>query len=546
MSRSFFAKYVLSATVILFLTVIYLLPRPGYPLMEPDEGRYSEIPREMRASGDYVTPRLNGVEYFEKPVLSYWLTAAAQKVFGENEFAGRFWPAVAALLGLAATAALAGAMYGFSTGLTSMLVTGTSLLYLGIGSINILDMPLSAFITWTMTAFWFGEHHKNRHWYLAAYVCMALGVLTKGLVAVLLPAGILFWYIICTKRWKLFRDYLYLPGFIVFFVLTVPWFAAVCWKNSDFFYFFFIQEHFLRYTTRMHERFEPFWYFVPMIIAGVFPWTGFLPGLFARDGVVRQPEGEDGRANVTFLLLWFGVILLFYSLSDSKLIPYVVPCIPPLGIMIASSLRRSVQLGKWLGGTLWTTTALSLIFSVGTVGYCVFGKAVAGNELIALAVTMSAPLTAGAVLALYAGTHQETRSAAVMLCFTAMCLSASLQGLFRVVADGRTALPVAKAIAAIRRPGDVVVNYKDYLQGLPFYLKTRVLLVDYRGELMFGSNHPRGQGWFISEDEFLKRWLYGEERLILAISRSRNEDPFSLTAAVNLDIGNYRILVNRP
>ncbi|NLD96097.1 MAG: phospholipid carrier-dependent glycosyltransferase, partial [Synergistaceae bacterium] len=178
-------KYALLLILASFL--LYFGGLGGYGLLEPDEGRYSEIPREMLETGDFVTPRLNYVKYFEKPVLHYWLTAASLAVFGENEFAGRFCPAILALGSVLATWILARRLYGFQAAFFSSLILATSLLHFAIGRINIIDMPLSFFLTAAMAGLWFGidetteeETAKNRRYLLVFYAGMALAVLSKG------------------------------------------------------------------------------------------------------------------------------------------------------------------------------------------------------------------------------------------------------------------------------------------------------------------------------------------------------------------------------
>lgn len=238
--------------------LLYLAPLGSYPLMEPDEGRYAEIPREMVESGDFVTPRLNYVKYFEKPVLLYWANAANFMLFGENEFAARLFPALCALGGVFVTAAFGASLYGRRAGFIAGAVTATSLLYFAIGTINITDMPLTFFLTLAFASFYTARTSGRKRWYVVFYLASALAVLTKGLVGVFLPRLVIFVYILLTREWRLFVEPLYLPGLLLFFAACVPWFWLVCRENPDFFRFFFVQEHFLRYTTKMHGRYEPF------------------------------------------------------------------------------------------------------------------------------------------------------------------------------------------------------------------------------------------------------------------------------------------------
>ncbi len=275
-------RFIVIGIAILILTV-YFVPLGWHGLLEPDEGRYSEIPREMVESGDFVTPRLNYVKYFEKPVLLYWMNAASFMAFGENEFAARFPTALSGVLGALVTALLCSAVFGRRAGVIAGAVTALSLLYFAIGTITLTDMPLSLFLTAALSAFYYGHIKNDRRWFLAFYASVALGLLAKGLIAIVLPGGIIFWYIIFTKKWRLILDALYLPGIALFFLIAFPWFYMVSKENPDFLYFFFVREHFLRYATKIHSRYEPFWFFILMIPVGLMPWTGFFFSLFSKE-----------------------------------------------------------------------------------------------------------------------------------------------------------------------------------------------------------------------------------------------------------------------
>ncbi|WP_303323010.1 phospholipid carrier-dependent glycosyltransferase [Cloacibacillus evryensis] len=301
------------------LVLLYIVPLGSYPLMEPDEGRYAEIPREMIESGNYITPMLNYVKYFEKPVFLYWMNAASFHIFGQNEFAARIGTALCALAGALATGMLGAFIYGRIAGFIAGVVTATSLLYFAIGTINITDMPLSFFLTLAFASFYAAHVKEEKKYYLLFYFACAMALLTKGLIGVVLPGAVIFFYIIFTKQWKLFYKPLYLPGIVLFFAVSVPWFYLVCRDNPDFFRFFFIQEHFLRYATKMHHRYEPFWFFFPMIPLGLVPWTAFFFALFSKKSVARSPEGAEEKRAGIYLALWFAVIFLFFSFQADPL-----------------------------------------------------------------------------------------------------------------------------------------------------------------------------------------------------------------------------------
>ncbi|NLX84265.1 MAG: phospholipid carrier-dependent glycosyltransferase, partial [Synergistaceae bacterium] len=383
------------------IIMLYFVPLGRHGLLEPDEGRYSEIPREMIESGDFVTPHLNYVKYFEKPVLLYWMNAGSFMAFGENEFAARFPTALCAVAGAFITALLGAFIFGKRVGVIAGIVTSLSLLYFAIGTITLTDMPLSFFITAALSAFYVGHIKNDRRWYLIFYASVAFGLLAKGLIAIVLPGGIIFWYIVFTRKWRLVIDALYLPGILIFFLISVPWFYMVSRENPDFLYFFFVQEHFLRYATKMHNRYEPIWFFAPMIPLGLMPWTGFFFSLFSKESVLRTPAGKEMKDANIYLMSWFTVIFIFFSISSSKLIPYIVPCFPPLALLIASDINRMVERKKWHGKVLWTSLSIAFLFSAALIIYTYIGGKVDPSQALPFALLISAGLLIGPILALF-------------------------------------------------------------------------------------------------------------------------------------------------
>ncbi|WP_158095992.1 glycosyltransferase family 39 protein [Cloacibacillus sp. An23] len=529
--------------------LLYLAPLGSYPLMEPDEGRYAEIPREMIESGDYVTPRLNYVKYFEKPALLYWANAANFKIFGENEFAARLFPALCALGGAAVTAAFGATLYGRRAGLIAGAVTATSLLYFVVGTLNITDMPLTFFLTLAFASFYAAHVRRERRLYALFYLACALAVLAKGLVGVVLPGAVIFLYILITREWKLFVEPLYLPGIILFFAVCAPWFVMVCRENPDFFHFFFVQEHFLRYTTKMHGRYEPFWYFLPMVPAGLVPWAAFLPPLLSRRSVLRSPESaEQKRANI-YLLLWCGVILLFYSMSDSKLIPYIVPCLPPLALLAGADVDRMASTGTWHGGALWWLAAEAVLLGGGLVAAALLsGEYVNSSQALAI-VLRAVPAMLAMPLAVWFFGRKDGGAAVRALAVCALVFIWGLQGLYGVVAPTRTLKDAAQAVNVMYRAGDTVAAYDEILQGLSFYTGRRVMCVAERGELEFGASKPEAEGWFPTKEGFLEMWNSGEKNFILVVEKGGRFDslfPDGRTGASSMvEAGDYLVLVKR-
>lgn len=540
--------FVIAAAAVL----LYLVPLGAYPLMEPDEGRYAEIPREMVESGDFVTPRLNYVKYFEKPPLLYWANAANFAIFGQNEFAARLFPALCALAGAATTAVFGASLYGRRAGFIAGAVTATSLLYFAIGTINITDMPLTFFLTLAFASFYTARTSGRKRWYLLFYLASALAVLTKGLVGVLLPGLVIFVYILATREWRLFIEPIYLPGVILFFAAAVPWFWLVCRENRDFFHFFFIQEHFLRYTTKMHGRYEPFWFFLPLLPAGLAPWTAFLPALLSRRSVIRAPRCDSERRANIYLLLWAGLILLFFSMSDSKLIPYIVPCLPPLAVLIGADIDRMISDKRWHGGALAWLTGEAVLLGGALAAAAALGGEYANTAQTLHVVVKAVPALAAMPLLAWFFTSRGRRDfdgAAKALVICALLFTWGLQGLYSIIAPTRTLKNVAELVNAERRGGETIAVYDEVAHGLSFYSKTRVMTVDELGELAYGAKQPEGEGWFPDKSRFLRMWDSGARDVILAVEKGGRYDSLfkgrETNASKTIDAGKYIILVKR-
>ncbi len=312
-------------------------------LVKPDEGRYAEIPREMVVSGDWLTPRLNGYKYFEKPPLQYWITAAAFTAFGQNEWAARLWPGVTGFLGVLLVFWAGNRLFGPPVGLYGAAVAASSAMYASIGHVLTLDMALCVFMSASVFAFAVAQHDpagepERRRWMLLAWAAAALAVLSKGLVGIVLPAGAATLYVLIERDWRLLGRLHALGGGLLFLAIAAPWFIAVSLANPEFLRFFFIHEHLERFTTREHGRYQPAWYFVPVLLAGVLPW---IVDLFPALGRAWTRAPETRFQPRRFLLLWCVVVLAFFSASDSKLGSYILPVFPALAVLIGIHLTSA-------------------------------------------------------------------------------------------------------------------------------------------------------------------------------------------------------------
>jgi len=345
-----FSRPILALLAALFLTA-WLWPTASRTLVRPDEGRYSEIAREMAASADYVTPTLNGLKYFEKPPLQYWATALAFQAFGQSDFAARWWPAATGLLGLWLTWLAVRAIAGRDMAWVATSMLGAMCYYFLVAHINTTDMGLTAFMTLTLVGLMRGfgvagqSAAATRMWMVAAWAGAGLAFLSKGLIAIVLPGAIFVIYLLITRQWKLLTKLEWLWGPIVFLAIAAPWPLLVQSRNPEWANFFFIYEHFSRFSNSEHNRLGSILYFVPVLIVGLAPWTPALLGFLRRDGrqAVRETYGS-AAINVPLLLtIWCVFQFVFFSVSQSKLPSYLLPVAPASAMLIAPVLVRATK-----------------------------------------------------------------------------------------------------------------------------------------------------------------------------------------------------------
>jgi 4-amino-4-deoxy-L-arabinose transferase-like glycosyltransferase len=289
-------------------------------LINPDEGRYAEIPREMVASGDWTTPRLNDIKYFYKPPLQYWATAAAFTLFGEHHWTARLWPALTGFLGVLFTGFATARLFSPLAGLIAGAVLGSSVLWNVIGHANTLDMGVSALLAAAVLALCLAQRDDSvasRRWLDGAWALLALATLSKGLIGLVLPAATVVAYMLWQRDWGLLARLRLLRGIAILLAITAPWFIAVSIANPEFPHYFFIHEHFERFLTKTHGRYQPAWYFIPILLVGMIPWLGSLLQSFRPAGVCNGfvlraalPAGMDGRGFRLFLRIEFQTRLL--------------------------------------------------------------------------------------------------------------------------------------------------------------------------------------------------------------------------------------------
>jgi 4-amino-4-deoxy-L-arabinose transferase-like glycosyltransferase len=467
------------------------------PLLEPDEGRYAEIPREMMVSGDWVTPRLNNVKYFEKPVLQYWATAAMYSVFGVREWTARFWPCALAFLCIPMTYAFARWLYGSSAVAgAAAAVLAINPYFLIIGQINLLDSALTFFLMASMFAYLRAGaapegSAEERRWMLVTALALGLAVLSKGIVALVLAGGTLIIHMILTRTVRPLRRWHLALTLPLFLLVTVPWFVVVSLRNPEFPEFFFIHEHFSRFLTDEADRAGPVWFFLPFVLLAVLPWIAHVwPGLRAASaGGPRSPS----KSIAWFLLIWCALVLVFFSVSHSKLPPYIMPMMPALAVLLAP---RIAERPAALRQAAWITCGLVLLVAAGLV--------LAAHRkvgMLPVPIVVWSSVAAVIVLALLLSRRREW----VVAVLGAILGIQALMMSYSALPPLRTSKSLVAAIRPLVSPDTQLFSVDQYRQSVPPYLGRTLRVVRYRGELDFGFRQDASR-YVPTLDAFVAEW----------------------------------------
>jgi 4-amino-4-deoxy-L-arabinose transferase-like glycosyltransferase len=513
------------------LAGIIYLPGLGRPaLWEPDEGRYAEIAREMVLTGDYVTPRDDFELYFEKPPLVYWAEAASIKIFGVNEFAVRLPAALFSIGQVVVTAALADVMFDATAGFFAALALALSPLFFGFARFATLDPALAFFLTAALSAFYFAARDDSfsqppaRRWILICAAMLALGTLAKGPVALFLGGAIALTWLALERR---LREIARMPlawCALIYTAIVVPWFVLMEARNPGFLNFFFIHEHLQRYTTSNEHGWGP-WFFIPIVVGGMWPWIFFVPpGWFAMRGAgFENNPATSARSAANFLATWFVVIFVFFSIPYSKLGSYILPALPPLAIFAGFGLAHTLAPDATHRRPLLTVvTIANLVLAAGLFVFFKLAPPSVNPALRLDALLIGVVLATGAI-AIYSLSRTASRIPyAVGALAIAMLATVPLSA--RIRADA-SSISTYRELARVVQPylaGDcTLASYRHYVQSLPFYTRHRETRVEYWGELSEVSTPTAGKSAFLigSEARLRQAWSSGSCMVLIANAR---------------------------
>jgi 4-amino-4-deoxy-L-arabinose transferase-like glycosyltransferase len=506
------------AALVLVFALVWFCNLDFRSLVHPDEGRYAEIPREMVASGDWVTPRLDGIKYFEKPALQYWITAATYEVFGVREWVARLWPGLAGFLGVVFVGYVGLRLGGLALGLYSAAVLGGSIAYVLEAHILTLDTGLTLWMAVGIGGLFLAQRdgatpEEKRAWMWVAWAALALATLSKGLIGIVLPGGALVLYSLIERDWALWRRLHLVSGILVFLAIAAPWFVVVSLRNPEFFGFFFIHEHFTRFLTTEHRREGAWWYFIPIFMVGIMPWLTVL-GWTGRRAWTDACATASGFNWQRFAIVWSVFIFVFFSASGSKLPSYILPIFPAVALVIGWQLTR-IETRTLLRLVAPLVVAMALLTLVAFAGFGAIAERLADERqplapLLAfgawIKIAFVAALAGGVLAWWWLGRGERTRSI-LALALSSLVWTQLLVTGFDALAESRSTAPILSRATAngALAPGVPFYSVKMYDQTLPYYLGRTVTLVAHADELAMGIAREPDKA-IATIGEWKKRW----------------------------------------
>lgn len=481
--------------------VLFFVALGRLPLIEPDEGRNAQVAREMLESGGWITPHYNTFTYLDKPVVFFALVAASFRVLGTTEFAARLPSALAGLSVVLLVAFLSRRLFDPMTSLRAGLVFATAPLSLGLARFVIFDMTLTLLVTIALVSFWFYESggFVSRRLAVLMFGAMGLATITKGPVGFLLPLLTVLAFQAARGRFGELKRVHWGLGVVAFLAAALPWFLAVSVRNPAFPAYALWDESLLRFATRSARRSQSVFYYLPVYLAGFFPWSLFL--LFAGLARARRWRElrEESNKPVLFLVVWAVVVFVFFTISRSKVPGYFLPALIPLSILTALAWREvgpepALRRPGWLAAGFAVTILFGLLLAF--VPQVMEMTGIEDRLVEKLPSTLVAMLKpsifySGLILAALGliGRNLSARWRWRRLALASFTVAALMTPLFvlrwmnplRVYAAGFSSRALAEQILASPERDTPVFCFFTFRPGLPFYLGRPVGLVTWDG-----------------------------------------------------------------
>ena len=539
-------------TFIAALFVLYFLVFIGsHPLISPDETRYTNIAWNMFKWGDYITPELAGAPFLGKPPLFYWWDVIAYHVFGVNDFASRFFPGLIGAFTCIMAYIFGCIVYNRRTGLLMAFLLGTAPLYFALTHYANMDGEVASWISCSLFAFLIGVHKQSRQeadgkWFYLAYFFAALAFMTKGLMALVLPGMIVFVWVLLRNDWRLLLRIRLFSGLLLFVLLITPWLLLAEYDNPGFLYYFFIYNQFYRFVGENFNNPHSFFYFWPIVIAGIFPLTLYLIQGFGHH-LKNFASGLNHYRIDLFLVLWLVLVTLFFSIPEGKPLGHIAPALPPASLIMAVYFARLWQqpptpanrIASWAVAILFILMAIALLtlpiyvhnpHVVNAMPYACIGAAF----LLAGAATLIVFLQQQRPLAWLISTI-----IVIMMLFLVNLLASlktwDLQYNWPIAREAKTYLK--------RHPDAEVMMMGLYYYAMPLYLDRKVPIVanwktlnfhqlrdGWKRQIYEGIYHSQKPGLpetFVTYKALKQRWQQAEPGNILVISSVKPGKAFS-------------------
>ncbi|WP_054634008.1 lipid IV(A) 4-amino-4-deoxy-L-arabinosyltransferase [Pantoea stewartii] len=506
----------------------YLLPLEFRNLWQPDETRYAEISREMLQNGNWITPHFFGLRYFEKPIAGYWFNTVGQAIFGHNNFAVRIGSVFSTLMSAILIYWLGCRLFARRTvALTASVIFMTSLLVYGIGTYAVLDPMLTLWMVAAMCSYWFASEAQNVRQRILRYLILGLacgmGFMTKGFLALAVPVLAILPWAIWNQR---FRELvIYGPLAIVSAAaISAPWAIAIQQQQPDFWHYFFWVEHIQRFAEDNAQHKAPFWYYLPVLIAGALPWLALLPGAL-RSGWTQRQQSSGG----VYLLSWVVIPLVFFSIAKGKLPTYILPCFAPLALLMADYAWRKVgentrvlKVNAWINilfGAICVVTLLVVLAPWGLSHRPLYGA----HQLVALIMAVIA-FAGWAVAGAFSLKSPQRNWLAAALCPLALALCVGSAIPESVENTKQPQVFIRSIENSLANSRYILSDNSGVSSAIAWTLKrSDIIAYSEKGELQYGLSYPDAQSAYVSSEDF-PQWLQahrkqGNVSLIMMLER---------------------------